>query len=30
MASFLAKTGWDRPKKGENENYRSGHFLPDP
>ena len=28
MASFQAKTGWDRPKKGEIENYRSDQFLP--
>ena len=28
MASFQAKTGWDRPKKGENKNYRSDQFLP--
>ena len=30
MASFPAKTGWDRPKKGENENYRSNQFQPNP
>ena len=29
MASFLAKTGWDRPRKEENKNYRSDQFLPD-
>ena len=29
MASFQAKTGRERPKKSENENYRSDHFLPD-
>ena len=30
MASFQAKTGRERPKKSENKNYRSDHFLPDP
>ena len=30
MASFPAKTGWDKPKKGENKNYRSDQFLPNP
>ena len=30
MASFPVKTGWDKPKKGENENYRSDQFLPNP
>ena len=30
MASFPAKTDWDRPKKGENKNYRSDQFLPNP
>ena len=30
MACFHAKTGWERPRKSENKNYRSGHFLPDP
>ena len=30
MASFQAKTGWERPKKSENKNYRSNHFLPNP
>ena len=30
MASFLAKGGWERPRKSENKNYRSDHFLPDP
>ena len=30
MASFQAKTGWERPRKSENKNYRSDHFLPDP
>ena len=29
MASFLAKTGWKRPRKWENKNYRSTPFLPD-
>ena len=28
MASFQAKNTWDRPRKGENKNYRSDHFLP--
>ena len=30
MASFKAKLGWKRPRKRENKNYRSDHFLPDP
>ena len=30
MASFQAKIGWDRPRKRENKNYRSDHFLQDP
>ena len=30
MASFQAKTGWERPRKSENKNYRSDLFLPDP
>ena len=30
MASFQAKTVWERPRKRENENYRSDQFLPDP
>ena len=30
MASFQAKIGWKRPRKSENNNYRSDHFLPDP
>ena len=30
MASFPAKIGWGRPRKRENENYRSDSFLPDP
>ena len=30
MASFQAKTGWERPRKSENKNYHSDHFLPDP
>ena len=30
MASFQAKTGWERPRKSENKYYRSDHFLPDP
>ena len=30
MGSFQAKTGWERPRKRENKNYRSDEFLPDP
>ena len=30
MASFQAKTGWERPRKRENKNYRSHQFLLDP
>ena len=30
MASFQAKTGWERPRKSENKNYCFDHFLPDP
>ena len=30
MASFPAKTGWKRSRKGENKNSRSAPFLPDP
>ena len=30
MASFEAKTDWERPRLRENKNYRSDHFLPDP
>ena len=30
MASFQAKTVWERPRKRENENYRSDQFLLDP
>ena len=30
MASKEAKIGWKRPRKRENKNYRSDHFLPDP
>ena len=30
MASFQAKLGWERPRKSENKNYCSDHFLPDP
>ena len=26
MASFQAKTGWERPRKSENKNYRSDQF----
>ena len=29
MGSFQAKTGWERPRKRENKNYRSVSFLPD-
>ena len=29
MASFQAKTGWKRPRKRENKNYRSVPFLHD-
>ena len=29
MASFQAKTGWKRPRKRENINYRFVLFLPD-
>ena len=29
MASFQGKTGWKRPRMGENKNYRSVTFLPD-
>ena len=30
MASFQAKIGWKRPRKRENKNYRSDHFLSNP
>ena len=30
MASFQSKIGWRRPRKRDNENYHSDHFLPDP
>ena len=30
MASFQAKTGWDRSRKRENKNYRSDQFLTNP
>ena len=30
MASFQAKTGWERPRQSESKNYRFDHFLPDP
>ena len=30
MASFQAKTGWEKPRTSENKNYRFDHFLPDP
>ena len=29
MASFQAKTGWERPRKSENKNYNSNQFLLD-
>ena len=29
MASFQAKIGWKRLRKGENKNYRSVSFIPD-
>ena len=29
MSSFQAKTGWKRPRRIENKNYRSVPFLPD-
>ena len=29
MTSFHAKTGWKRPRKRENKNYRPIPFLPD-
>ena len=29
MASFQAKTGWERPRKSKNKNYGSNQFLPD-
>ena len=29
MASFHAKTSWERSIKSENKNYRSDQFLPD-
>ena len=29
MSSFQANKGWKRPRKRENKNYRSDHFLPD-
>ena len=28
MATFQAKTGWKRPRKRENKNYRSVPFSP--
>ena len=28
MASFQAKTGWNRPRMRENKNYRFAPFLP--
>ena len=29
ITSFQSKTGWERPTKSDNKNYRSNHFLPD-
>ena len=29
MASFQAKTGWNRPRMRENKTYRSVPFLPE-
>ena len=29
MATFLAKIGWERPRKREIKNYRSDQFLLD-
>ena len=29
MVSFQANTGWKRPRRRENKNYRSVPFLPD-
>ena len=29
MASFQAKTSWERLRKSENKNYRFDQFLPD-
>ena len=29
MASFQGNIGWERPRKGENKNYRSVPFLPE-
>ena len=29
MASFQAKTGWKRPRRRENKNYRAVPFQPD-
>ena len=30
MATFEAKIGWKRPRKGGNKNYRSNPFLANP
>ena len=30
MASFQAKTSWERPRKEENKNFPSEQFLPNP
>ena len=30
MVSFLAKPGWEMPRKSENKNYHFDHFLPEP
>ena len=29
MASFQAKTGWEKPRNSENKNYYFDKFLPD-
>ena len=29
MVFFPAKPGWESPRKSENKNYHSDHFLPD-
>ena len=30
MVFFPAKPGWESPRKSENKNYHSDHFLPKP
>ena len=30
MVFFPAKPGWESPRKSENKNYHSDHFLPEP